>query len=152
MPLLVHDLKIKCNSTTTHLVHVQFNIYKGHPLLHIFVMFQNTIKWLRTNSMTKLRKSSSLLVVEKKQCFREMTLQWSVDRIICNSLFLYLLSCRTFLMETVSPVSMHLAWIYAYSQSEENEENIYIFHVEGGHDLEAISDLEDNPKRSSSNN
>lgn len=39
--------------------------------------------------------------------FREMTLQCLIDRIICNSLFLYLLSCRTFLIAIVSPVSMH---------------------------------------------
>lgn len=78
-----------------------------------------------TYSITKLRKSSSLLVVEKKQCFRETTFGWSIKRINCNSRFLYRLSCKTFFMATVSPVSKHFAWMKATSNStnELNYEN-----------------------------
>lgn len=39
-----------------------------------------------------------------------MAFGWSRKRMVCNSRFLYLLSCRTFFMATVSPVSRHLAY------------------------------------------
>ena len=44
-----------------------------------------------------------------------------MDRMIWSSLFLYRLSCKTFLMATVSPVSRHLA--YMYMQQKKNQCN-----------------------------
>jgi len=49
-------------------------------------------------------------MVEKKQCFTDTTLGWSRRCIVCNSRFLYLLSYKTFLIATVSPISRHLAY------------------------------------------
>lgn len=48
--------------------------------------------------------------MEKKQCFSEITFGWSINRINCSSRFLYRLSCKTFFMATVSPVSKHFAY------------------------------------------
>jgi len=44
-----------------------------------------------------------------------------MDRMIWSSLFLYRLSCKTFLIATVSPVSRHLA--YMYMQQKNNKCN-----------------------------
>ena len=111
---------------TMHTWYVQSLTQKiGILWLELVQCFKTRYKVSGTYSITRLRKSSSLLVVEKKQCFKETTFGWSISRINCSSRFLQRRSCKTFLMATDSPVSKHLAYNGKFILRSERKEESY---------------------------
>ena len=69
----------------TNLIGVKLDVDKWHPLFGITVVLKHAVERLRDILHDKGQKQLTPLVVEKKQCLRETTLEWLIERISCSS-------------------------------------------------------------------